>query len=178
MILPSLTIISVLQLCSIFEVDGLFINDASIREKDSIIHAGHDHLNTDEVIWSLAKLSEFVAKIKSKELEDLSTQQNQDTDDWGILKLAENLGIAFQRDSKVRSQDEAENGDDENSDDSVLINPGINIIGGTDPPVANSTANSTTATPTTTDIMEQFCEIACVEGLAGPECDCPDTPIG
>uniref|UniRef100_A0A7M6DNN8 Uncharacterized protein n=1 Tax=Clytia hemisphaerica TaxID=252671 RepID=A0A7M6DNN8_9CNID len=27
-------------------------------------------------------------------------------------------------------------------------------------------------------LMEQFCDSACKQGLAGPECNCPDHPIG
>ncbi|XP_068239046.1 uncharacterized protein [Palaemon carinicauda] len=38
---------------------------------------------------------------------------------------------------------------------------------------------TTTPTPTTTeDPWEAFCNEACQEGLAGPECDCAEHPIG
>ena len=38
---------------------------------------------------------------------------------------------------------------------------------------------TTTPVPTTTqDPFTEFCEVACEQGMAGPECNCPDHPIG
>lgn len=48
-------------------------------------------------------------------------------------------------------------------------------------PSTNSTSSTgATRQPTTTtmDPMEAFCQEACVEGYGGPECDCPEHPIG
>ncbi|CAL4128559.1 unnamed protein product [Meganyctiphanes norvegica] len=39
-------------------------------------------------------------------------------------------------------------------------------------------STTTKATTTTLDPWDEFCKEACEEGLAGPECDCPDHPIG
>lgn len=43
---------------------------------------------------------------------------------------------------------------------------------------SDMSSSSTTSTTTTVDPMEAYCEIACEEGIAGPECDCPGHPVG
>ncbi|XP_064121927.1 uncharacterized protein LOC135226378 [Macrobrachium nipponense] len=42
----------------------------------------------------------------------------------------------------------------------------------------STTTTTTTTKPTTEDPWEAFCNEACQEGLAGPECDCAEHPIG
>lgn len=37
---------------------------------------------------------------------------------------------------------------------------------------------TTTVTTTTMDPLEEYCKEACEVGVGGPECDCPDHPIG
>lgn len=41
---------------------------------------------------------------------------------------------------------------------------------------SSSTSRSTSTT--TIDPMDAYCEVACEEGIAGPECDCPGHPVG
>lgn len=43
------------------------------------------------------------------------------------------------------------------------------------PEVIESTMSTSS---TTKDPMEAYCEVACEEGIGGPECDCPGHPIG
>lgn len=42
----------------------------------------------------------------------------------------------------------------------------------------HSSKDVTTTTTTTLDPLTEFCKEACSAGVGGPECDCPDHPIG
>lgn len=47
------------------------------------------------------------------------------------------------------------------------------------PSVPRSVKDGTAATSTTTlDPLAEYCKEACEAGVGGPECDCPDHPIG
>lgn len=39
-------------------------------------------------------------------------------------------------------------------------------------------SDATTTTTTTMDPLDEFCQEACKAGVGGPECGCPDHPIG
>ena len=57
--------------------------------------------------------------------------------------------------------------------------PGLTDTPGGVTETTDQGAVTTTVVPTTTkDPMEVFCENACKEGMAGPECGCPGHPIG
>ena len=42
----------------------------------------------------------------------------------------------------------------------------------------NMTTTATATTTTTMDPMDEFCSEACKAGVGGPECGCPQHPIG
>ncbi|KAK8400797.1 hypothetical protein O3P69_002530 [Scylla paramamosain] len=44
--------------------------------------------------------------------------------------------------------------------------------------VTGDTTTTTTTTTTTMDPLDEFCHEACKAGVGGPECGCPDHPIG
>ena len=61
----------------------------------------------------------------------------------------------------------------------MFANKHASELNGVVPSLPGSSRDATTATSTTTmDPLEEYCKEACEAGVGGPECDCPDHPIG